>query len=93
LGKLTLIARQRRLRSRRGSEDYMKCNDCGEPYETTKATRSDVCSTCWDMRLRFVNGEIAECGSEDFIAIQRSMASGRGTAKRRIMKILQRAAK
>ena len=63
------------------------CRDCrGDLGEQKKSTRSDVCDSCWDSRLALVSGRLPAT-PEQFKEIQRSMANGRGTAKRRIDKL------
>lgn len=62
----------------------MRCNDCrGEIGKQERSTRSDVCDGCWDNRMDLVTGR-KSATPEQVRAIQRSMAAGRGTAKRRI---------
>lgn len=65
-----------------------KCNDCGQPInEEPKHSRKDVCPSCWDTRGELARGNIVTPGSPECIAIQRKMATGRGTAKRYIDQI------
>ena len=66
-----------------------KCRDCGgaltdDDDKDTYKTRGDVCISCWKTRGELVNGKICTPGGPEFLAIQRAMANGRGTAKRLI---------
>jgi hypothetical protein len=61
-----------------------KCRDCGgELGEQKKSKRPDVCDSCWQTRLDLVSGRIPAT-KDQLQGVQRSMAGGRGTAKRRI---------
>ena len=64
-----------------------KCGDCGgEIGERTVSSRRDICDTCWGNRgWLLANRELI--GMAEFQKIQKSMASHRGTAKRRIDKL------
>ena len=64
-----------------------KCGDCGgEIGERNESKRRDICDGCWKNRLwALENREMI--GMAEFQKIQRSMASHRGTAKKRIEKL------
>ena len=59
------------------------CNDCGKEFTETKGSRRDVCSECWDNRGWLLHN-VQKIGMANIKACQRSMAAGRGTAKKRI---------
>lgn len=64
----------------------MKCNDCGRAFEmkrTEERGRHDVCDDCWKNRTWLVNNARL-LPPEKFMAIQKAMGYGRGTAKRKI---------
>ena len=62
----------------------MKCNDCGQPFETKRLQRADVCDPCMENRGWLVANARGLCQTTAFRDIQRSMAAGRGTAKKKI---------
>lgn len=64
------------------------CRDCGTP-DYTPSNRSDVCVDCMDARLEIVRGlENGQVTNSDFRDIQRAMCNGRGTAARKVAKVL-----
>ena len=66
---------------------YERCGDCGEAIGEHKiSTRADVCDVCWDNRGWLLANRVM-IGTDEFQKVQRSMASHRGTAKRRIEKL------
>lgn len=66
----------------------MKCNDCGEWLTNDNTSpRSDVCKPCMQTRMDIVSGK-TPLTAEQIRGLQKSMANGRGTAKRRVDKLL-----
>ena len=66
---------------------YERCGDCGESIgERNTSMRPSICDTCWDNRGWLLENRVM-IGMAEFQKIQRSMASHRGTAKKRIEKL------
>ncbi len=66
---------------------YERCGDCGGNIEERKVSkRQSICDGCWDNRGWLLENRVM-IGKAEFQKIQRSMASHRGTAKKRIEKL------
>ena len=66
---------------------YDRCGDCGGDIgEQNVSKRASICDVCWDNRGWLLENR-EKIGMAVFQLIQRSMASHRGTAKRRIEKL------
>jgi hypothetical protein len=68
-----------------------KCNDCRVDLEDANRSkkRADVCLSCWENRMWLI-ANMARVGQDAFQSVQKSMANGRGTAKRKIMELMAR---
>jgi hypothetical protein len=78
--------------------DTRRCRDCGESkpmprkYKDGRVRygRNDVCDECFENRGRLLGAlRAGKITLEEFQSVQRSMRSGRGSAKKKIDKLLE----